>query len=230
MSSDWLVKIYRDIRPNLVYDVIKFAVLAGVSVIALVMYRLLAWARDIPQDRVIDAVILILALALIFGGSYLLSRFRRTPEAASPNSPSLQKKSRIFVVLCLASVVVLFVGGLVFYKAASVLFATRDSKGLMEVRENHFTNERVGVDGKHFINCTFTNVKLVYNGGLFAFEGNSFEGATWVRTENDAVGGTMVLLKLVGATVPAFPLVGPEGRPLENVEAPILIGRPSPSP
>ncbi|RUU44108.1 hypothetical protein EOD08_11205 [Mesorhizobium sp. M6A.T.Ca.TU.002.02.2.1] len=39
-----------------------------------------------------------------------------------------------------------------------------------------FVNEQVPLDGYHYENCTFQNTTFLYNGGRFAFNGNTIEG------------------------------------------------------
>jgi hypothetical protein len=67
----------------------------------------------------------------------------------------------IFVVIVLA----LAFGDLVLHVYPSLFQATT----LDTVLSRQFQNETVKVDGKEFINCTFTDVTFRYDGGLYKF-------------------------------------------------------------
>ena len=40
---------------------------------------------------------------------------------------------------------------------------------LEHIRDKHFTNQRVEIDGKRFTSCTFKNCELIYSGGDVEF-------------------------------------------------------------
>lgn len=63
--ANWFTTLYREIRPNFLYDVIKLIVIAAVSSLVVLGYRLLSLARQIPQDRVIDVAIFIVSFVLL---------------------------------------------------------------------------------------------------------------------------------------------------------------------
>ena len=67
-------------------------------------------------------------------------------------------------------------------------------RGLQKVFNKHFKNETVPIDGKHFIDCTFVNCTLRYNGGKYTFDKGQQAGVD-IYSENEAVVGTIQLLQ-----------------------------------
>src|SRR5438445_9878124 len=88
--KDQLTTIIRELRPHALWDVIKLALfLLGGSGLMTLAYRLLAWFRDLPQDRITDLAIFgssIFLLAL----AYAIGRSRR---ARFPATTSEQEQT-----------------------------------------------------------------------------------------------------------------------------------------
>ena len=76
-------------------------------------------------------------------------------------------------------------------------------RGLEKVYNRHFKNEEVVIDGKHFIDCTFVNCRIRYNGGKYIFDKSQQDGLDFY-SENDAVVGTILLLKELDKIDPNF--------------------------
>ncbi|MDT5063040.1 MAG: hypothetical protein QOH63_3499 [Acidobacteriota bacterium] len=80
--------LFREIRPNLLYDLIKYMVIGAVSLLIVFGYRILAWVREIPHDRVVDIAIFATAF-LLLSIAYGISKHQRRaiiPNAAQPEA------------------------------------------------------------------------------------------------------------------------------------------------
>ncbi|MDQ3747881.1 MAG: hypothetical protein M3367_02530 [Acidobacteriota bacterium] len=99
-------------------------------------------------------------------------------------------------------------------------FNVNNSNSLVEVRNRNFTNEKVVLDGFHYTDCKFTNVKFVYNGTAYSgLSHNEIEGA-YFSSENVAVSVTCALLRGLGYMKPEIPLYGENEKPLDNIKPP----------
>jgi hypothetical protein len=68
-----------------------------------------------------------------------------------------------------------------------------------EVAHKTFTNENVVLDGKSFLDCTFENATLTYNGTApFNFEGNAAKGSVVIHSDNPALMGFLLFAQQVG--------------------------------
>jgi hypothetical protein len=77
------------------------------------------------------------------------------------------------------------------------------------VMNRHFLNETIDIDGKHFMGCTFVNVKLRYNGtSNFSLTNVHFQGFPIVTSDNPGVESGFMLLKSLGMTDVPFLLNG----------------------
>ena len=69
----------------------------------------------------------------------------------------------------------------------------------LEVIENKlFERERVIIDGKKFIGCTFNEVKLICNGELFSFQHCKFGSGLTVGSDKDSFETFVTLLHELG--------------------------------
>ncbi|HEX8494157.1 MAG TPA: hypothetical protein VF658_15020 [Pyrinomonadaceae bacterium] len=94
--ANWLKDIYREIRPNALWDVIKFMIIAGVSLLIVLLYRLWVYLRQLPQDRVVDLAIFGGAFVLLTS-AYALTKYRSRkapPSAPSGHNPSVVDAKR----------------------------------------------------------------------------------------------------------------------------------------
>ena len=81
-----------------------------------------------------------------------------------------------------------------YYDRRQAQFAFSDAP-LVLVSDKTFMNEEVGIDGKRFVRCTFTNVKFVFNGTAgSAFDSCNFLGSRILSSKNRAVGATATLI------------------------------------
>lgn len=86
----------------------------------------------------------------------------------------------------------------------------------------NFVNQEVSLDDFTYRDCTFQNVTLVYNGiAPFGLSHNHFIGAPQILTSNDAVAGTVALLKGIGALPDNVQLFGPNRRPVTTIQPPM---------
>ena len=96
-----------------------------------------------------------------------------------------------------------------------------DSTNLIEVKYRSFSNERVLLDGHSYTDCTFTNVKFVYNGtAAFNFNHNTLRAGFSITSESDAVAATFLFLQGFGYLKEGVPLLGENEKPLERVNPP----------
>lgn len=67
------------------------------------------------------------------------------------------------------------------------------------VHDRNFVNQRVRLDGFHYVNCTFTNVTFVYEGTTrVELEGSHFYGIPHIHTDSSVVATTVTILKGFG--------------------------------
>lgn len=86
--------IWREIRPNATWDLIKYMLIAGISFLVLYGYRLLAYARELPQDTVVDVVIFAAAFILITC-AMALTRYRDNQVLEKMLRPVLEQAERV---------------------------------------------------------------------------------------------------------------------------------------
>jgi|HubBroStandDraft_6_1064221.scaffolds.fasta_scaffold341169_2 hypothetical protein len=108
-----------------------------------------------------------------------------------------------------------------------------DSTGhFVVVRDRVFINEKVVVDGKDFIDCTFRQVTFVYNGtAYFSMSHSNIIRPIQVETSSDPVTGTIIFLRAIGYLNSSVPLTyGEEHTPLKKIQPPIQQQGPSVAP
>ena len=77
-------------------------------------------------------------------------------------------------------------------------------------QDRYYMNEEVLLDGCSYENCTFKSVKLVYNGGVFHFVGNTIEAPISFRTESQEAQSILKFLTDLGIIqVPVIDEHGP---------------------
>lgn len=81
-------------------------------------------------------------------------------------------------------------------------------------RHRVFTNEKIVIDGKSFIGCTFHNIKFEYNGGDYEIGHCSFFPAPIFTTQNEAVSGAVNLMYQLAAN--EIKIVDEYGNPRER--------------
>lgn len=86
--ANWLTTIYREVRPNALWDLIKFMVIAGISLLAVLVYRLWVYLRQFPQDLVVDLAIFGGAFILLTG-AYALTKLRNRRALIPPSNQGL---------------------------------------------------------------------------------------------------------------------------------------------
>ncbi len=64
------------------------------------------------------------------------------------------------------------------------------------IRREHYQDETVSLDGKHFSDCTFQNCSLEYSGGPVVLERTSLRGCQYVFFEQAQM--TVRLLQGIG--------------------------------
>ena len=95
---------------------------------------------------------------------------------------------------------------------------------LTQIRGAIFVNEKVDVDGKEFIDCTFNHVTFVYNGTApFGMSHNTIIKPIQFSTDSDSVAGATVLYKSTGVLEPNFDITN-HHKLLPNIEAPTIKG------
>src|SRR5215469_6364838 len=112
--------------------------------------------------------------------------------------PNIRSTSLLWGLICaLALVVGLIVGrmGLAGQSNALSLANFRPDFPLKEIRGKTFKNETVQLDGNAFIDCTFDNVTLRFEGQApFRFTNDHFNGKFSVASNNPVVKSTMELI------------------------------------
>ena len=89
---------------------------------------------------------------------------------------------------------------LIFLVIGTVILVVRGfwPKGRLEKIKGHaYKKEIVVLDGKFFHECTFEEVTFRYQGQPFNFVNCSVNGATRLETQNQAVFGTIAMLKFL---------------------------------
>jgi hypothetical protein len=88
------------------------------------------------------------------------------------------------------------------------------------VSDRFFDDEEVPLDGKSYINCTFTNVTFVYDGTApMVFSHNSVFGGFKIKSNNPSVEASLIFL--YGFGVLKIPIVkSGTHTPLEHIEPP----------
>jgi hypothetical protein len=81
--SNLLKGLWREVRPNAVWDLIKYMVLLAISGLAVSGYKYLAYLREIPTDRVIDVAIFAGSFVLLLG-AVALTRYRDARMLEAP--------------------------------------------------------------------------------------------------------------------------------------------------
>jgi hypothetical protein len=90
---------------------------------------------------------------------------------------------------------------------------------LIEVKNKKFSNQKVVLDGYDYQECTFTNVKFVYNGTAgFGFQHNTTINSFILSSENEAVLLTLYLAKGLGLMKPETILRDENEEPMKNIE------------
>jgi hypothetical protein len=102
--KDKIKTIIRELRPHALWDLVKLVLfLLGGSGLMTLAYRLLAWFRDQPQDRITDLVIFgssVFLLALAFAiGRYRRSRFPDTTLKQEQTAPKDQNTEQTVEIL-----------------------------------------------------------------------------------------------------------------------------------
>lgn len=94
----FLKNLYLEVRPNAAWDIVKYLLIAGISLLILLGYRFLAYMRELPQDRVVNITIFVGAFILI-AGALALTRYRDNQIRGSRfvNAAPAPSSERIFV-------------------------------------------------------------------------------------------------------------------------------------
>ncbi len=234
---------FTELRPNIIWDVIKF-------VGGALMYTFFASgfltvaAPTISMNLVVVGGLFFLSL-LLLGGSYF---FQNRQKKIDSNQKDLaqdetgtsivnkQRKSRSTILVYgftgLVLVGLLASSFAVGRLSASANTTTNFNAGakMVEVKDKNFSNEMVLLDGYSYEDCKFTNVKLVYNGTTRPkFKHNTFVGSIEIASESPTVNATFAILKGIGMIDPDIPFNDSNGKPLERVKSPKFI-YPSDSP
>ena len=72
------------------------------------------------------------------------------------------------------------------------------------VAGKHFINQTIVLDGKHFVDCTFENCIIRWNGGFHTVTNIKFMGTPYYVFSNDITIGTIHFLKSIGALQKEF--------------------------
>lgn len=75
---------------------------------------------------------------------------------------------------------------------------------LQQLIGKHFENQEVRLDGKWFINCTFENVTIEYNGGPMRVDNPTRKGTFAFKTNSVPVSGSVEVLRMFGVLTPEF--------------------------
>jgi hypothetical protein len=135
---------------------------------------------------------------IVVGIGYLIKLSKR--EATMPSWLSSNKVWGAAVVIGLVvSSLSLYLnyrkGGIENFQPMATLAAS----DLVQIKNKHFLNESVDVDGKNFENCTFDNAKLIYHGEKgFTMDHIHFNGTIVVTADKDAISGFGELLANFG--------------------------------
>lgn len=71
-----------------------------------------------------------------------------------------------------------------------------------------FTNETIVVDGHHFVDCTFVNVRFIFNGNQYKFENPTFENCNWILAgEALETAKFLMFVAFTDPSVPALPIL-----------------------
>jgi|GEM_PF-6167632 len=217
-----------DIAPNAYWDAIKFiAYLLGAAIMSTgISSWFLHSLTTISLNSIIIFGLFIISL-LFITAAYLIGNQQKQPSPENAqvqnqvqnadrsegdiNESSVVRISTIRSNTKLAgamlTVIVLSVLVAVFFLGrlslpANDKFNNRKftaAEDLPKVTNKTFTNERVVLDGKHFEDCIFTNVTLIYNGtDRFGLRHNRFRSSITVGTESEAVEGAIGLFKGLG--------------------------------
>jgi hypothetical protein len=138
----------------------------------------------------------------------------------------LKQRVRFIPVLALGGFLFSAVG---FYRAFTRTCEppAYDPTALIQVKKQHFENEKVTLDNHAYTDCVFTHVTFVYNGGPLHFEHNLIQGFYKISTENRAVAGTVALMKGMNQLKEDVGVIGPG---IEGVEPLREINRATPTP
>ena len=79
-----------EIRPNAAWDLVKYMLFGGVAGLVVIGYRVLAYVRELPQDRVIDVAIFATSFVLILG-AYGLAKYRLNQMLQMFLAPQVKK-------------------------------------------------------------------------------------------------------------------------------------------
>jgi len=91
---------------------------------------------------------------------------------------------------------------------------------LHRIQGKHFNNEQVLLDGTSYVECTFTNVTLIYNGTApYRLEYITTAGTVNIRTDNPAISNMTGLLYSFGYFKKS-PLTTETGLPSTNYDSP----------
>ena len=91
-------------------------------------------------------------------------------------------------------------------------FIYNEDAKMPTIRGKSFRNEVVPLDGREYVDCTFTNVTLQYNGTTpIRLVTNRFQGTLGVRTSNRSIANAGVLFKATGIFKSEVPINDVEG-------------------
>lgn len=92
---------------------------------------------------------------------------------------------------------------------------------LVEIRNRTYANDKVLLDGFDYIDCTFINVKFIYNGtASVGFSHNTMQGSVLFSSESMSIQTTASLLKGLGIIKPEIPVFDDNHKPLDRVNPP----------
>ena len=215
-----------DIRSNATWDFIKWA-LGGGTLITALYTAVVRFFSSIPLDLAIILGLFVTSFAII-SIIHLLQKYQSTKNTYQDKieiTGQIQTNKPIYAMFGI--IVVFALAGFFIGKSTSGNFVNSFSndKSLELIKNRTFNNEKIELDGREYIGCTFNNVTFEYNGtAAFSFTDNRIKGNYRFSSGNMVVIMTSMLFQ--GLTSTNIRLVDSNGEPLKNItppETPIFI-------
>lgn len=221
-------KFATEIRPNAIWDGFKW--LGGALMQTSIASGFLLYLTAISLSWFIVVGLFVISLAFM-AIPYFLSRRKASFDLIKLEQPTTlleQEKIKQLVETSekksLEKIKELEAQNLLYeekIKNIEAKFKFDTDKPLTKVIGRKFANEKVILDGHHYIKCEFFNVTFVYNGTAYADFSENIIGGCIISSENVAISVAYVIAYGMGYIKPEFPLYDAESRePLKHVKPP----------
>jgi len=151
----------------------------------------------VDRDDIYFGIGTALALLAFFGVDW--KRIKKSLAQRGETMPKtpFPKRQILFLALIVASLVMSSIGWYVSYSNKPQTYEEFSGarKKLEEVRLQTFVNEVVELDGKHFIDCDFLHVTLIYRGHEpFVMDVSKFTGPLSIVVQDGPAAGPALLV------------------------------------